>query len=78
METGYATLSGTAKAAPYVSGAPALIIKQCGNDFGRTLTEAEIYAQLIKRTVSLGFDRRIEGNGLLDLTEGYKTFPNKN
>ncbi|OMH24932.1 S8 family peptidase [Bacillus thuringiensis] len=71
IKDGYAIFSGTAKAAPYVSGAAALIIKQCETDFERTLTEAEIYAQLIKRTVSLGFDRRIEGNGLLDLKEGY-------
>ncbi|MDY0853915.1 S8 family serine peptidase [Bacillus thuringiensis] len=78
IKDGYATFSGTAKAAPYVSGVAELIIKQCETDFGRTLTEAKIYAQLIKRTVSLGFDRRIEGNSLLDLTEGYKTFPNKN
>lgn len=65
----YAKLSGTSMATPHVSGAVALIINMCEAEFGRTLTEAEIYAQLIKRTTTLGLDKRDEGNGMLDLSK---------
>ncbi|MGE9752332.1 S8 family peptidase [Bacillus inaquosorum] len=64
-----ATASGCSMAVPHVAGATALIINQCEKEFGRKLTEAEIYAQIIKRTVSLGYDKRIEGNGLLLLSK---------
>ena len=55
-------------ATPHVSGAVALIIEQCEKEFDRPLTEAEIYAQLIKRTLSLNYSRRYQGNGMLNLT----------
>lgn len=64
----YATLSGTSMAAPHASGALALIKNLVNDDFGRELSEPELYAQLIKRTVPLGFSPKLEGNGLVYLT----------
>lgn len=63
----FAVLSGTSMATPHVSGAVALIIEQCEKEFNRSLTEAEIYAQLIKRTTSLNYSRRSQGNGILNV-----------
>lgn len=64
----YATLSGTSMATPHVSGALALIKSLSNQLFERELTEPELYAQLIKRTVPLGNSPKLEGNGILYLT----------
>ena len=54
-------------ATPHVSGALALIINWSRKDFGREISETELYAQLIRHTASLGFKKTLVGNGLLYL-----------
>ncbi|AQQ51855.1 S8 family peptidase [Planococcus lenghuensis] len=63
----YASLSGTSMATPHISGALALIKNIAEYEFGRQLSEDELYAQLVRRTVPLGYPKSAEGNGLLAL-----------
>lgn len=64
----YAKLSGTSMATPHVSAAAALLANQLTKQLGRAPTERELFAQLNKQTTSLGYERTLQGNGLLDLT----------
>ncbi|MGM0846168.1 MAG: S8 family peptidase [Bacillota bacterium] len=64
----FAAFSGTSMSAPHVSGALALVKLLEESSFDRKLSECEIYAQLIKRTIPLGYPKTLEGNGLLYLT----------
>ncbi|GEK58922.1 serine protease [Marinococcus halophilus] len=63
----YARLSGTSMAAPHVSGALALVTNWAESGFGRRISEPEMYAQLLRRTVPLGYPLSAEGSGLLKL-----------
>ncbi|AZU61901.1 S8 family peptidase [Neobacillus mesonae] len=64
----FARLSGTSMATPHVSGALALIKAISNEAFERELTEPELYAQLIRRTIPLGNSPKLEGNGMIYLT----------
>ncbi|QGH34710.1 S8 family serine peptidase [Gracilibacillus salitolerans] len=65
IDNKFAKLSGTSMAAPHVAGALALIINLSEKEFDRSLVEPEIYAQLVRRTLPLDYQKSAEGNGFL-------------
>lgn len=65
----FASLSGTSMATPHVSGSLALLKNWSRKEFQRELTQEEIYAQLIKHTITLNFERTVQGNGLVYLKD---------
>lgn len=66
LNNAYAELSGTSQATPFVSGVLVLIKEYYEREFGRELTEMEIYSHLIKNTMDLdNISRTMQGNGYL-------------
>jgi major intracellular serine protease len=68
----YKVLSGTSMATPFVAGSLALIVEMSKKRFQRKLSEAELYAQLIKSTNVLDSWNLYSGNGILDLSKSFK------
>ena len=67
LNYGYRSMSGTSQATPHVTGALALLKEYYRKTFEKEPTEVELYAQLIKRTVELNLDRKLQGQGMLFL-----------
>lgn len=64
----YVYMSGTSMSSPKVAGALALLIPLLDEVFGRELGEAEIYAQLVRRSVPLwNISQKLQGNGRIVL-----------
>lgn len=64
---GLKSLTGTSMACPCVSGALALLIEWSTQEFGRRLSESELYGLLIKNTKTItDTDRRLQGQGRLE------------
>lgn len=65
LDSSVKAMTGTSMATPYVSGCLALIKEWSTKEFGRKLSEIELYGELIKNTKTLKCERTLQGHGLL-------------
>lgn len=61
----WADSTGTSMATPIVSGVCLLLREKFIKEYGRTPSEQELYAQLIKNTIDLKLSKRFQGNGMV-------------
>lgn len=61
----YIMMDGTSMATPHITGVMALLIEWGKEEFGRKLSETELYAQLIKNTMDLDIEKTLVGNGMV-------------
>ena len=65
---GFRVLSGTSQSVPLVVGALALLMEWSKKEYGRRLSEVEIYSLLIKNTKSIeNVSRNAQGHGYICL-----------
>lgn len=65
----YAQMSGTSQASPMIAGTLALIRQWFMKEFHREPNTKELYAELIKNTITIpGVDRALQGNGRVYLS----------
>jgi major intracellular serine protease len=67
ITNGYISMDGTSMSTPHVAGVCALLKEKFIKEFGRKPSVMEMYGQLIKNTIDLGIDKRIQGQGMIFL-----------